>query len=456
MEWRPPRKLVTNDKNSISIMNLVVTVLAASVCRGPIAVIPPADIPTLPSIGDRAIVTGAVYGIREQCPGAAIVIVGKVLPLKGINATIVKSWPNVARGASAIVALGTDVIDGRFQGGLEGAWLRLSRAATKFGTSFSIVSFTYAAQPNVRQRIEGFGPLTCLRPRSRVSCAHIRSTIEATEPNASVGLYPVTPPGRERVAHLRHTMDLAFLVEPTSPPLADARWLDEQLALPTPRTVLAINLYAYVANTTFRRLARIYSAELCAAHHADPSLSMLLVPHDFRWTRMRYSYVHEGHYLLDIAEQVASLCPTLPVRVFNDGTAYDPTQSRAALERVHGVVSGFMHFLIIAASAGAPGLSLTPLDKFYQLNNDLYPGIHPELAERLVIRNASNPGGLRDAICRFVPALGTLRAALQRQLPAVRRLSRLNLDALAGGGDGMCERGVALPCGEAAIATLGR
>jgi polysaccharide pyruvyl transferase WcaK-like protein len=199
-------------------------------------------------------------------------------------------------------------------------------------------------------------------------------------------------------------------------------------------------MYPSIQTTRFKQLAESYAAELCAAHETNRLLSVLLVAHDFR-NRMRGDYAHEGLYMRDVQLTCARLCPSFPVRVFNEGQPYEPTQSKAAIARVHGVVSGFMHFLIISAGAGTPGLALTPLDKFYELYEDLYGG---ELTRALIVRRASEPGELRAAISRFVILLDKARANLAASLPRVRRMAGWNLDVLE---SGMCVAGVAGPCG---------
>ncbi|KAJ1624008.1 hypothetical protein T492DRAFT_1050734 [Pavlovales sp. CCMP2436] len=146
--------------------------------------------------------------------------------------------------------------------------------------------------------------------------------------------------------------------------------------------------------------------------------------------------------MLHVQLWCARLCPSFPVHVFNEGQPYEPTQSKAAIARVHGVVSGLMHFLIISAGAGTPGLALTPVDKFYELYDDLYGG---ELARALIVRRASKLGELRDAISRFVILLDRARAILAASLPRVRRMSGWNLDVLELQ-DGRCVAGIAGPC----------
>jgi polysaccharide pyruvyl transferase WcaK-like protein len=160
---------------------------------------------------------------------------------------------------------------------------------------------------------------------------------------------------------------------------------------------------------------------------------------------MRRSYGHEGRYLLAVAQRMGSLCPGAPVRVFNGGQPYEPMQSKAALARVHGVVSGFMHLLIIAASAGCPGLALERAAKFVQLHRDLYP-TQAGLVRSLRMHNVSQVGSLRATLARFVPALRALRSELQSRLPTVLRQSGYNLDVLRGG---QCVTGVGEPwaCG---------
>ncbi|KAJ1624009.1 hypothetical protein T492DRAFT_845079 [Pavlovales sp. CCMP2436] len=287
-------------------------------CDGPIAIFPPVpSITTFCSIGDRAIVVSALHEVRRRCPNAATVVVGKVLPVAGINFTTVtiKRWhQGVAQEASAIIVLATDMLDGRWGGNrFEVSMLNIAQAADARGTPFAAISFTYASSVNAVHSIEHFPASSCLRPRSSASCVDVRSRIEAEAGTATNCSYPVLKTASAlRSAHLRHTMDLAFLLPQTSPPAGDKAWLDDQLRSGV-RTVLGVNLFVYpsIRKTGFQKLAQraahetlgfkrvsesrgstTYAGELCAAHQTNHLLSVLLVAHDFR-KRMGKDYEHE-------------------------------------------------------------------------------------------------------------------------------------------------------------------
>ena len=136
-----------------------------------------------------------------------------------------------------------------------------------------------------------------------------------------------------------------------------------------------------------------------------------------------------GH-LRNISELMAARCAGVPTRVLHGGHAYEPTESRAVLAHLDGVVSGLMHFLIISAAAGTPGLALASQPKFAELQGTLYS---EELQADVLTRDFARPGELARAVVRFVASMGRARVALAAALPRVRERSRRNFDMLQSG-----------------------
>ena len=118
---------------------------------------------------------------------------------------------------------------------------------------------------------------------------------------------------------------------------------------------------------------------------------------------------------------MAARCAGVPTRVLHGGHAYEPTESRAVLALLDGVVSGLMHFLIISAAAGTPGLALASQPKFAELQGTLYS---EELQADVLTRDFA-----RDCVTYWRNVLGSLSrgtSASCRGDPAdVRRSSHM-------------------------------
>jgi O-antigen/teichoic acid export membrane protein/polysaccharide pyruvyl transferase WcaK-like protein len=376
----------------------------------------PGDITSLHgSLGDQALIGGAVGYLRRSGYGAVRVIVapgivvpafmeGLVLPLP-VWGSWRGWWRTVQqlKGSAGLAIIGADVLDGHYSRFESVARLFVARAAAKLGIPVCICSFSMNAKPD---------PAT-LRAFARLP--------------RSVSLMARDPVSMERLRRFTGhqaclTADLAFMLAPTTASTIDdelVAWLGRVRAGP----IVGWNLSPHA----LRSLSRVQLAEAeCACASVikrlidEKGARVVLMPHDFR------EHADDAGLLTRIHAQLGA-----PVRdrTLMLGGRYTAAEAKQACAHLDFLVSGRMHLMIAALAQGVPVAAVEYQGKFqgllrlFGLDNTHTIEPHTLLSQDM----------LWNFVCDRLDRAAQTRVQVRQALPDVIALSTLNLAVLTKG-----------------------
>ena len=403
-----------------ALAGLVDAALSAREARGAAAadvrylILVPAD---FGSLGDSAMVHGAIEGIRNRIPNARIDLlsiyggerwpripgVGKVivaLPLACTPAQWEARFRRVVADYDCFALLGADVLDGHYAPGESVSRLELLRLAHAFGLETRVLGFSMNEHPAdaacaALGEVGKFAPLFVRDPIST-------SRLEAC------GVPGVVP-----------AADLAFLMRPggASPSSGNARaWIEEQRV--EGRPVIALSLSSAVLAEA-RRSGNADLLQDCVAlivalersHRA----SVLILPHDLRsGPPGRDDDVAIAYRISDLLKSEAS-----PVPHHLHVTCNAP-EVKGLVGLVDLAVTGRMHLAIAALGMAVPVVALAYQGKFDGMMQRFAFG-------QMAFDPRSFDQAAVYACCvRLLENGGSVKAALRQCLPAVLALAHAN------------------------------
>jgi len=443
-------------------------------CDGRILVLPPEAIsPAGYNVGDRATQIACVSYLREKCHGYA----GRVDILER-SSNYTPIWQGLAdspkpgdigisqiaiggdglselnsrhaellAGASAVLFLTTDVLDGRYDHGLnyrEVTYAQFAGSASPC-TTISVTSFEYGKP--LDSALPQFPSRTCFRPRSPESFSVVTKVLNPTismtgEGSCTDTLAPSkVEASRDVVFMLQSSLGVATTIKASllhqekrqRPNWVEhtIRWLDQVRS--TNRTVIGVNLFIYKealpSSTTLDFIARHFGHELCVASRKEP-LAIIFVPHDFRPERYAGTpYKTETEYLVDVKRSMEGCDPSIPAVIMNDGAVYEPVDSKAITLHLDLVVSGFMHFLIIASGAKTPAVALRGQEKHAHLVQMLYG---QPLGAKAIISPGEALGKtvFANFVLRSLANAPLFRSALEETIPSIAKDAQKNFNCV--------------------------
>lgn len=364
------------------------------------------------SLGDMAMFTALMQGLRARSPKAEFTIVGMRdhrICVPGIGEVpVVATWQGLSgslafdrliRTHHGLYVMGADILDGKYGAALVARIATYCNHSVRLGIPATTLGFSFNSHP----RQPTIDALSRLDPAVMVN---VRDQPSLERFSQLVGI------------EARLCADSAFLMQPAAPGEADPdteTWIAEQRA--AGRIPVGVNLNAHalapaIENTGMEALIADIATQLKSTadrHH----LAYLLIPHDLKAksgdirmlreleTRLSASGFHHVRYI-----QLAR-----------------PDYIKRIVGILDLVLTGRMHLAIASLGSGTPVLSITYQDKFEGLYQhfglSLAHTIRPDncLGQTLQVK-------LEEALDRRVEN----RTLVQSRLPAVQSLANLNLE----------------------------
>jgi polysaccharide pyruvyl transferase WcaK-like protein len=294
--------------------------------------------------------------------------------------------------ARSLSVIGADVMDGAYSVPASVRRFEIPLAAANAGLDARVLGFSWNESPAPAAR-------RAMRRASR------RATLLARDPVSAKRLR------NDGAAVVQEAADLAFLTTPSTDLAEDAaRWLE---SLPAGRSVAIVNIN--------HGLQKKWGDQLPAyrglvERALELGVAVLLLPND---SRGQHS---DERLLATLAESFAG-----EPAVHLIPRVVPPGQVAALASRAAFAVSGRMHVVVMAASAGTPSIALSYQGKVAGLYELLgltsYVAGGPELAADLIA-----------ALESMVDELEDNRETLAAALPGIRELSMRNLAGLTAAG----------------------
>lgn len=195
---------------------------------------------------------------------------------------------------------------------------------------------------------------------------------------------------------------------------AVSEWADKQRE--SGSLIIGLNVNPLGLHHRRAEMVKSYSQVLTDLLDNHPERSILMIPHDFR----------KGQSDQEIMSEIKGAVPNrLWDRVLLIEGPFDAWDAKKIVSTVDFLITGRMHLAIAAMSQSVPAFGLAYKDKFEGLMQ------HFSLTGNLLAREeALAPERLSAFFAHATNEHATVRAAISRQLPAIRAKSLANLDTL--------------------------
>lgn len=303
---------------------------------------------------------------------------------------------NAVRKSSAVVAIGADVIDGRY--GLQAVRLQTGvlQIAARCGVPAALLGHSISEKPDP----EAMRLLTELPPQVAI---YARDPVSGERFAKQTGRAPTI------------AADLAFLVHPdraNKQHAAVRAWMDQQRK--QGNVLLCLNINGLTAEQQSGGLGAVVYWQRFVSHllNLQPHLAVTCLSHDPR-PQFSDTEVH--------ARVVAGLPPAMAQQCLLAPDFVTAAQAKAVSMLADVVLTGRMHLAIGALSQGTPTYCVAYAGKFEGLAR------HVGAAELVVPASAlAHPETAAAWLASRLPQLPQYRKALAARLPLVLDLARKN------------------------------
>jgi polysaccharide pyruvyl transferase WcaK-like protein len=359
------------------------------------------------SIGDAAMITGAISRIRTLYPDARIRLFstdkwGTYLDKQpdfylevdnfyffGSTREEIKIILKLAK-VKSIFMIGADVLDGHYNPRSICARLSVLDTAANLGIPAVVLASSYNKDPETttKNTLISMHPSIKIFGRDPESFERMKATLK--RPIAFAG-------------------DLAFQVEANDTGLSGSQslaWIKRQRE--AGKLILGVNIN-YLQIDKKPELFQPY-VELVSTL-AKQNVAFVLVPHDFR------GKTHDLYWSQRLRDSISSDAQALTL-IAEEKT---PGRVKALMRHLDGLVSGRMHAIILAAGVDTPAVALTYQNKFegmYKLLGlqDKNLLIDPELC-------VSHPERMQELTLAMLANRASYQEIIRHNFPAIRRLS---------------------------------
>lgn len=361
------------------------------------------------SRGDDAMITAVLEAARSVareaefdmfCEGEGEVIAAGM----GFNPVPIGAEPDFPmatarllseRRYDAYIALGADIVDGRFGPRIPALMLIAADLAARTGSRATILGCSFGEEPaaELRAVFQRLDPRVHLNMRDPISLRRVAA------------FAPVRP---------RLVADAAFALKPGRADPAAVAWIERQRA--TGCRVIAVNAHPMLvrnADATWLEKMAVSLTRALLEVAARRNVSWMLLPHDYRENFGDLSCLRRVNDLLnargDVAAHLLEGCHTA-------------ADLKALVGCLDGVITGRMHLAIAALGMGVPALGLTYHDKFEGLYS------HFDLPQSLLLSPAifDDSAELARRIEDFIEAIPRLAQVIEGRHASVMALARKN------------------------------
>lgn len=294
--------------------------------------------------------------------------------------------------ARSFSVVGADVMDGKYWESVSARRFRAVKVAAQLGVDARVLGFSWNAHPL---------PL----PRRAMVDAAAHASLFSRDPVSAERLR------RDGAAHVEEVADLAFLTE--AAPLQDENliaWISAQRE--AGRRIVAVNCNAILEEST--RQVDVYADALS---RQDPEgVAYLAVPHDSRGATSD----------VDLSARLASKLTERGHTAYALDRVASPGEVMTIAAHSELVISGRMHFSILALASGTPAVTIGYQGKV--------AGLYKAMGlDCWVEAGAGARAELLDLIPQSLERHAELREAVRLALPAQKQRALKNLVGLTGG-----------------------
>jgi len=361
------------------------------------------------SRGDDAMITAVLEAARSVSPDVEIDMFCEgdgegIATTMGFNPVAIgpdRKFPAATaqrlsrRRYDTYVALGADIVDGRFGARIPALMLIAADLAARTGMRSTILGCSFGEQPapELKAVFRRLAPLVHLNMRDPISLRRIEA------------FAPVRP---------KLVADAAFALKPGRLDPAAAAWIERQRI--TGRRVIGVNVHPMLvrkADAAWLDGMAVSLTQALSEVAVRRNVSWILLPHDYRENFGDLACLRRVNHLLQARSDVEAC--------LLDG-AHTAADLKALVGRLDGVITGRMHLAIAALGMGVPALGFTYNDKFEGLYS------HFDLPQSLLLSPAifDDPAELARRIEAFIEAIPALAGVIERRHAAVMNLARKN------------------------------
>ncbi|HQS98966.1 MAG: hypothetical protein B7Y26_01275 [Hydrogenophilales bacterium 16-64-46] len=361
------------------------------------------------SLGDLAMLTGLIGGLRARHPDAVITVIGqrdqRIAVPESSDVAVVRAWQGISgsrafdhliRSQHGLYVMGADVLDGKYGAALVARIAAYCNHAVRLGVPVTTLGFSF----NSRPRRPAVAALASLHRDVLVNLRDAQSLARFERHVA-------------RTANL--CADCAFLMPPANQDNLDEveEWIARARA--DGQTLIGVNLSTHALATgnslDSDRIVVNLAAQLRNLAQQRP-LACLLIPHDIKPRSGDITLLRALDRLLVGSDKLAVRYAETP----------RPDRIKRWVGQLDLVLTGRMHLAIAALGSGTPIVSITYQDKF----EGLYQHFDLPLTDTLQAADCLNDTlgqCLDSALARHTET----RAQITARLPAVRELAARNL-----------------------------
>ena len=309
-----------------------------------------------------------------------------------------KSFAEELKRFDRVFVVGADCIDGYYAASLSQRLLEIAAFATRAGCRGRVIgcSFNRSPTPNVATVLKHLPSEMKILARDPRSFRRLNGTTTATV---------------EQVA------DVAFLLKPDSSLIPKTlQWISAQKG--ENRFVLGVNVSAIFLGKERKDevpgMINRFAEAICATLTSNPSVSVIIIPHDVRGARSDQNICRQIYEKLNL--------PATD-RAFFFSERLHPRAIKALANSIDACIACRMHLGIACVGSGTPIGVIPYQDKFEGLF-DLYR-ITPPILEG---DKALEDGRLESFFRETIDQAPDQKRAIEKANPRILELSRLNLD----------------------------
>lgn len=367
----------------------------------------------LGSLGDAALLISALSQLLKKYKLSDIYLLGlreDEISIPGLGTVKIVAafdralgtsrFGNLCQNAVELYVIGADVLDGKYDPGYTCRLLTYADHAARMNISVTILGFSFNKKPNP-------SAIRALKSLHHNVSINLRDDASLERFIKNIG----------RDATL--TADIAFLLEPISPPPEITEWIESRKA--RGELVVGININRHALpdlgqGSGHTSLINTIATELPMKAYCGSRINYILVPHDLKPSS------GDIELLTALKECLQEKTPEQVLYA----ELKDPRAIKGLASKLDALVTGRMHLAIAALGSSTPVLCIDYQDKFEGLLRKFGLSITDSLCtkEELI-------GTINERIINLIDKRLVNKQIIQSNLPYVSMLSESNFTKLS-------------------------
>lgn len=362
----------------------------------------------LGSLGDAALLISALSQLLKKYKLSDIYLLGlreDEISIPGLGTVKIVAafdsalgtsrFAHLCQNAAELYVIGADVLDGKYDPGYTCRLLTYADHAARMNISVTILGFSFNKKPNpsASRALKSLHHNVSINLRDDASLERFIKNI-----------------GRDATL----TADIAFLLDPISPPPEITEWIESRKA--RGELVVGININRHALpdlgqGSGHTSLIKTIATELPMKAYCGSRINYILVPHDLKPSS------GDIELLTALKECLQEKAPEQVLYV----ELKDPRAIKGLASKLDALVTGRMHLAIAALGVYTPVLCIDYQDKFEGLLRKFGLNITDSLSTKDELTETIN-----QRIMKMVEKRVETRKAIQASFPTVKALSSLN------------------------------